>query len=60
MASKDTALEIKELITKMSSEVDVYTSDKSTKASGKRLRKLTLDFEKKGKLFRQQSVAEAK
>lgn len=58
MASKNTAQQMIELMTELTSELTAYI-EKGKKASAKRARKLTLDFEKMAKIFRKESVKDS-
>ncbi len=57
MAAKETAKQLSELCGTLIGELSVY-QEKGTKAAAKRARKITLEFEKLGKVFRKESVKE--
>ncbi len=57
MAAKETAKQLSELCGTLIGELSVY-QEKGTKAAAKRARKITLELEKLGKVFRKESVKE--
>ena len=59
MAVQDTINEIKTTTESLLSELESFGT-KGNKAAGKRSRKLTLDLEKKYKVFRKESVLASK
>ena len=55
MAAKETAKQLVEMAGSLIGELSVF-QEKGTQASAKRARKLTLDLDKLGKVFRKESV----